>query len=60
MKHSTTPSFVSFETLAPCICMFLLCFSQEDLFLCVSGDRVFTHTGMELGKPDPMIKDLII
>jgi len=34
--------------------------SEKNLFHCVSGDWVFTHTGMTLGKPDPMLIDPII
>jgi len=60
MKSSTAPSFASFETISLHLNASFVFQLEKIFFLCVGGDRVFTHTGMALRKPDPMIKDPII
>ena len=60
MKRSTAPSFVSFEIISLHLNVSFVFLSANVFFPRMGRDRVFTHTGMALGKPDPMIKDPII
>jgi len=60
MKLPTAPFVVFLKLYLLAAENFFLVSSQKRFFLRVGCERVFTHTGMALGKADPMIKDLII